>query len=168
MFKKNLGKQLKLQAKDLGACEQGLENLEALNKQELINRFIHYINFSMKNNFPSNDFIKKNFDSELLHRNNIYVDDFIERRNARTVVVIQGNSKGQLMYDGMTVAEIYVRHNSELTIDCSKFSKVFINIYDNSKVKVIQHDTASVYVYKHGDSCSVITEGDVMERNCKK
>lgn len=162
--KKNLGKQLKSQAEKLGACEKGLDNLERLNEQELVNRYIHFIDFCVEAQYPSNEFIKKNFDQDLLHRNNIYVDDFVERRNARQVVVVQGKSTGLLQYDGMTVADVYVRHDSEITIDCSRLSKVFISVYDNAKVNVTQRDGASVYVYRHGDNCLVSTEGDVMQR----
>lgn len=165
--KKNLGKQLKSQAKSLGACEKGLDNLERLNEQELVNRYVHFIDFAIDSNFPSNEFIKKNFDKELLHRNNIYVDDFVERRNARQVVVVQGKSTGLLQYDGMTVADVYVRHDSEITIDCSRLSKVFISVYDNAKVNVTQRDGASVYVYLHGSSCSYKSDGDVMIRRSK-
>lgn len=160
----NLGKKLKSQAEMLGACEQGLENLEKLNEQELINRYIHFIDFCIESNYPTNEFIKENFDKKLLEHNNIYVDAGIERRNARTVVVVQGKSKGLLTYDSWTTADVYVRHDSEVTIDCSRMSKVFINVYDNAKVKAIQRDGASVYVYKHGDNCEVIADGDVMQR----
>lgn len=162
--KKNLGKELKSQAKKLGACDKGLDNLEKLNEQELINRYIHFIDFAIESDFPSNQFIKDNFAEESLHRNNIYVDSFVERRNARQIVVIQGKSNGNLYYDGYNTADVYVRHNSDITIDCSRMSKIFVSVYDNAKVKVIQRDGASVYVYMHGDRCRVETEGEVLIR----
>ena len=167
-LKNNIGATLKKQAHQLGACKKGLDNLEKLNHQELINRFVHFIDFIIeKHDFPSNEFIKKNFDKALLAHNNIYVDAEFERRNARQVVVVQGESKGVLLYDGMTCADVYVRHNSEVTIDCSRLSKVFISVYDNAKVNVTQRDGASVYVYLHGDSCSYETDGEVMIRRSK-
>lgn len=162
--KKSIGKKLKLQAESLGACEKGLDSLEKLNEQELINRYVHFIDFVLEKNFPSNEFIKENFDKALLAHNNIYVDAEFERRNARQVVVVQGKSKGVLLYDGMTCADVYVRHDSEVTIDCSRLSKVFISVYDNAKVNVTQRDGASVYVYLHGDACEVVAGGDVMQR----
>lgn len=170
MFKRknDLGKLLKSQAEGLGACEQGVEGLEGLNQQELINRFLHFINYCTKEDFPSNEFIKNNFKQELLEHNNIYVDNpKIERRNARSVVVVQGNSTGCLLYDSFTTADVYVRHDSEITIDCARMSKVFISVYDNAKVNVIQRDAASVYVYRHGDDCEIFTEGEVMVRKSK-
>ena len=166
-FKKNIGKQLKSQAESLGACEKGLNGLEKLNEHELINRYIHFIDFAIDVNWPSNEFIKENFDKSLLEHNNIYVDAEFERRNARQVVVVQGESKGQLLFDGYTTSDVYVRHDSEVTIDCSRLSKIFISVYDNAKIHVTQRDGASVYVYLHGENCSVESDGDVMIRRSK-
>lgn len=166
-FKKNIGKQLKSQAESLGACEKGLNGLEKLNEHELINRYIHFIDFAIDVNWPSNEFIKENFDKSLLEHNNIYVDAEFERRNARQVVVIQGESKGVLLFDGMTCSDVYIRHDSEVTIDCSRLSKIFISVYDNAKIHVTQRDGASVYVYLHGENCSVESDGEVMIRRSK-
>lgn len=168
MFGKNkLNDDLKSQAEKLGACKQGIDGLEKCNQQELINRYVHFIDFTIEKDFPSNAFIKKNFDKEDLERNNIYVDARVERRNARQVVVVQGKSYGQLLYDGYTTADVYVRHDSEITIDCSRLSKVFISVYDNAKVKLVQRDAASVYVYLHGKNCTLESEGEVLERRIR-
>ena len=166
-FKKNIGKQLKSQAESLGACEKGLNGLDRLDEQELINRYVHFIDFVIEKNFPSNEFIKENFDKSLLEHNNIYVDAEFERRNARQVVVIQGESKGVLLFDGLTTSDVYIRHDSEVTIDCSRLSKIFISVYDNAKIHITQRDGASVYVYLHGENCSVESDGEVMIRRSK-
>ena len=164
-LRNNIGETLKKQAYQLGACEKGLDNLEKLSHQELINRFIHFIDFIVnKKDFPTNEFIKKNFDKALLEHNNIFVDSVIEKRNARQVVVIQGESSGNLFFDGFVTSDVYVRHDSDIAIDCSRMSKIFISVYDNAKVRVTQRDGASVYVYLHGNNCSVETHGDVMIR----
>lgn len=166
-FKKNIGKQLKSQAESLGACEKGLNGLDRLNEQELINRYVHFIDFVIENDWPSNNFIKENFDKSLLEHNNIYVDAEFERRNVRQVVVIQGESKGVLLFDGVTTSDVYIRHNSEVTIDCSRLSKIFISVYDNAKVNITQRGGAAVYVYLHGENCSIESDGEVMIRRSK-
>lgn len=168
MFKKDLSKLLNKEAKHLGACERGLENLDSLNEQELINRYLHFIEFAIDKQWPTNDFIKKHFDRELLHKNNIFIDEFISRRNPRHIVVVQGKSSGELLYDGFTTSDIYVRHDSDVSIDCSRMSKVFISVYDNAKVKVVQREGSSVYVYKHSESCKVEPLGDVLIRESYK
>ncbi len=165
MFKRNnLSNELKTQAIGLGLCEQWTKAWGNPNKQELINKFLHGIDFCIKHDYPTNEFIKKNFEKEILHRNNIFVDEDVQKRNARQIVVLQGRCTGTLLYDGMTSADVYVRHDSEVTIDCNRLSKVFISVYDRAKVNVIQKDGASVYVYLHGSNCEVKAEGDVMTR----
>jgi hypothetical protein len=165
MFSRNkLSSDLKKQAISLGLCEQWQNTWGNPNEQELINKFLHGINFCLAHNYPSNEFIKKNFDEEVLHRNNIYVDCDIQRRNPRQIVVVQGKSTGLIMYDGYNTADVYVRHDSDIVVDCTRMSKIFISVYDNAKVKVIQKDGATVYVYTHGDKCQVEVEGEVMIR----
>lgn len=161
---KRINLEIKKEAERLGCCQQWLSNWGECNEQELINRFIHGIDFCIAHNYPSNEFIKKNFDEEVLHRNNIYVDCDIQRRNPRQIVVVQGKSTGLIMYDGFNTADIYVRHDSDIVVDCTRMSKIFISVYDNAKVKVIQKDGATVYVYTHGDKCQVEVEGEVMIR----
>lgn len=168
MFKKkNISEELKSQAIGLGLCEQWTNAWGKPNMQELINKFLHGIDFCIKHDWPSNEYIKKQVDKELLHKNNIYIDEDVQRRNARQIVVIQGECTGTLLYDGLTTADIYVRHNSDITIDCSRMSKVFISVYDNAKIRVIQKDMASVYIYKHSKDCLIDTEGEVMQREFK-
>jgi hypothetical protein len=164
--KNTLAEKLKLQAQSLGACEEGIENVDNLNEQELINRWLHFINFAIKYDYPSNGFIKENFDRNLLEHNNIYVDANFERRNARQIVVVQGSSKGNLLYDCWTTSDVYVRHDSEVVIDCTRYSKVFVHVYDNAKVKIRQSDAATVYVYRYSKNCEITTQGDVLVRNC--
>lgn len=169
MFKRNnLSNELKTQAIGLGLCEQWTNAWGNPNKQELINKFLHGVDFCIKHDYPTNEFIKKNFEKEILHRNNIFVDEDVQKRNARQIVVLQGRCTGTLLYDGMTSADVYVRHDSEVTIDCNRLSKVFVSVYDRAKVNVIQNDGASVYVYLHGDECEVKSEGDVMMRRSHK
>ena len=165
--KSNLSEELKSQAVGLGLCEQWTNSWGKPNEQELINKFLHGLDFCIKHDWPSNEYIKKHVDKELLHRNNIYVDEDVQRRNPRQIVVLQGKCTGQLLFDGFTTADVYVRHDSEVTIDCSRMSKVFISVYDRAKVNVIQSDAASVYVYLHGDECEVTAKGDVMQRRTK-
>ena len=86
--------------------------------------------------------------------------DFAIKHNYPTNTFI----KEHFLFDGFSVCDVYVRHDSEVTVDCSQYCKVFVNVYDRAKVNVIQKDIASVYVYIHGEDCIVETDGDVMQR----
>ena len=163
-----LSNTLKNRAILLGLCTEWTDGWGNPDKQELIDKYLHGIDFCIKHDYPSVEFIKKHFEKELLHKNNIFVDEEVHERNLNHIAVFNGKCRGMLMFDGMVCCDIYVRHDSEITIDCTRMSKVFINLYDNAKVKVMQKDVASVYVYKHGENCSVETDGDVMLRSSGK
>lgn len=164
MNEKDLSRTLLTQAVSLGLCTQWTEQWGEPDQQGLIDKYLHGIDFCIKKGYPTNTFIKEHFDKDILHRNNIFVDEDVQARNMKHIAVLSGNCKGTLLFDGFSVCDIYVRHDSEVTIDCSQYCKVFINVYDRAKVNVIQKDIASVYVYIHGEDCIVETDGDVMQR----
>ena len=96
------------------------------------------------------------FDLEARRRFLDYIEE-LKETSARWL------ENGNIEFDG----HVYIRHDSEVTIDCSRLSKIFISVYDNAKIHVMQRDGASVYVYLHGENCSVESDGEVMIRRSK-
>jgi len=168
MIMTDLSNTLKNKAILLGLCTDWTNAWGDPDKQGLIDKYLHGIDFCIKHDYPSVEFIKKHFEKELLRKNNIFVDEDIHERNLNHIAVFNGKCSGMLMFDGLSCCDLYARHDSVLTIDCTRMSKVFVNLYDNAKVRIIQKDIASVYVYKHGDNCCVEYEGEVMVRNSNK
>lgn len=164
MNTEELSKMLKGQAVSLGLCKEWTEGWGMPGQQELIDKFLHGIDFCIKHDWPNVDFIKRNFDTNILHENNIFADENVHLRNENGIIVLNGKCTGMVMEGGFSVCDIYVRHDSDVIIDCNGLSKVFVNIYNKSHVKVIQSDAASAYVYLHGDECVAETNGDVMIR----
>lgn len=120
------------------------------------------MNFVCKNDFPSLDFIKQNFDADQLRDNNF----FYRRRSTPSQHRSCGGPE-RLLYDGYSVADVYIRHDCDVTIDVKDCAKVFVTLYDRANVKIRQGDMARVYVYKNGNSCGVETEGEVIVRERK-
>lgn len=136
-------------------------------RQGLIEKALHGMNFVCKNDFPSLDFIKQNFNADQLRDNNFFIDKEVHRRNTGRVVALNGCCRGMLLYDGYSVADVYIRHDCDVTIDVKDCAKVFVMLYDRANVKIRQGDMARVYVYKNGDSCGVETEEEVIVRERK-
>lgn len=164
MNDKDLSRTLLNQAVSLGLCTEWTEQWGSPDQQALIDKYLHGIDFCIDKGYPTNTFIKENFDRDILHKNNIFVDEDVQKRNMSHTAVLNGSCKGTLLFDGFSICDLYVRHDSEVTIDCSQYCKIFINVYDRAKVNVIQRGIASVYVYIHGEDCVVETEGDVLQR----
>ncbi len=133
----NLSDILKRQAESLHACKKALRNWPASDEpQKLIDRWKENIDFALENNFPSNRFIRDNFDLSLLHDNLIYVDENIKLKDAPDgVYVINGECTGTLWFNSWAAATVYVRHTSRVTIIAEDNAKVFVRIYDDADVK---------------------------------
>lgn len=168
MKNEELSKTLKAQAVGLGLCEEWTRGWGNPDPQGLIDKYLHGIDFCIKHGYPGDEFIKRNFDKELLHRNHIHVDEEVHLRNPKGTVVLLGKCRGMLLFDGWTVCRVYVLGESDVTIDCGHLSKVFVDLHGCAKSHILQDEAASVYVYKHGDACVAETKGDVCVRNSEK
>lgn len=168
MNREELSNTLKNKAINLGLCKEWTEGWGDPDRQELIDKFLHGIDFCVDNRFPTPEFIKQNFDKELLHDNNIFVDESLHLRNLHGIAVLKGNCKGMLMFDGLAVCDLYVCDGCDVIISCSGMSKVFVNLYDNAKVTVMQKDIAGAYIYYHSEDCHYETNGDVLVRKSLK
>lgn len=144
----NLSETLKQQARSLGLCDEWFgEWAENSSQQELIDKYVKGIDFAIKHQYPSNDFIKENFDHELLNKNLIFVDEFINEENAPSgIYIINGECSGSIRVSPWAVATIYVRHTSSINIVASDFAKVFVRLYDNAEVETSTSDGAVVKV----------------------
>lgn len=132
-------------------------------QQELIDMYVRGLDFCIEHDYPTTDFIKEHFDSYLLRKNRIYVDEEVEGGESG-VYVINGKCNGEVRFEDFTVATLHVRHDSELNVVAEGLSKVFIKVYNHAKVHVKQSDMAKVYVYLYGDECTIEREGEVMIR----
>lgn len=164
MDNEELSRVAKERAVGLGLCEEWTMCWGNPDRQGLLDKYLHGIDFCIKHDYPGAGFLKENFGLDLLHRNQIFVDENVHLRNLQGMVVLNGGCSGVLLFDGLSVCDLYVLNDSDVTVDCGHLSKVFINVYGHGKVDVTQRDAASVYVYLHGDDCRVSAKGDVLTR----
>lgn len=154
--------ELKYKAVSLGLCN-GWQKMWDKNKsgQELIDMYKKGIDFCFEHDYPSNEFIKQNFDQELRFKNNFYVEEEFNKHNPENSCVILGGN-GKLSFDSFSTCDIYIKDESEVEITASGFAIIFVNVY-GGKVAITQKGRASIHVYRHGD-CQVICDGNVVVR----
>lgn len=140
---------MKAEGISLGMCEDGIKGWHAdSSQQELIDKFKEYIDFCQRHDWPSCDFIKTNFDRELLHKNLIFVDEHIDLDNAPSgVYIVNGECSGTIRVAPWSVATLYLRHDTNVQIEAGDFARVFIRLYDNSNATVSAAENAIVKVY---------------------
>ena len=144
----NLSETLKQQAVDLGLCRPWTEAWGDCDQQELIDKYKKGIDFCIDKQYPSNEFIKANFDRDLLNANLIFVDEHIRLDDAPSgIYILNGECSGSIRFAPWTAATVYVRHKSNVTIIADDFAKVFVRVYDEANAKVVELDEAVIKVY---------------------
>lgn len=144
----NLSETLKQQAVDLGLCRPWTEAWGDCDQQELIDKYKKGIDFCIDKQYPSNEFIKANFDRDLLNANLIFVDEHIRLDDAPSgIYILNGECSGSIRFAPWTAATVYVRHTSNVRIIAGDFAKVFVRLYDGAEVETEAEESAVVKVY---------------------
>ena len=144
----NLSETLKQQAVDLGLCRPWTETWGDCDQQELIDKYKKGIDFCIDKQYPSNEFIKANFDRALLNANLIFVDEHLDFDMMPSgIYILNGECSGSIRFAPWTAATVYVRHKSNVTIIADDFAKVFVRLYDEAEVEAEAEEGAVVRVY---------------------
>lgn len=143
-----LNKTLRDEAIRLNLCKKWQETIwnENLSQEELIDIYFRGLDFAIEHHYPSNEFIKENFDKDLLRRKGVLVDDTYSLLNQRFAILL-GNSKSTMRYNGTNLAQVYVRDYSEVRIEAKGRSHIIVHTYDFGKVDAhILDDTATIKI----------------------
>ena len=157
---------LRRRARDLGLCDQWYDEWDIETPQEvLIEKYIKGIDFCIKNDYPKLDFIKAYVSSKMLAKHGVFVDGNIVESNAH-IAVLLGKSNGIIRYNGLSTGNVYIRHESELTIEATDMAKVFVETYEGCKLKAVATGNSKIFVYWHGGDVNV--SGNVTVRDKRK
>lgn len=153
MEQKELISQLKTDgiAKDLCQQYQGL--LERCGDTEkMVQLFFRGIDFCIKNDYPTLDFMRKHFKGKSEPYGG-FIDDDVQGLKNEKNVVLNGNCRAMLEYDGYSVSNLFVRHNSQGSVNVSGFAVLDIDAFDNSNLVVaVVGNTARVRVTLYGNA----------------
>ena len=114
--------------------------------------FIRGIDFCISENFPTLEFLWNNFKGKC-EPYGIFIDnDNVTGKNQRNVV-LNGKCYAELSYDGYTVSQVFIRHESKAEIVASGHSLITIDAFNDSHVKVMTlNQSASVIVNVYGNA----------------
>lgn len=160
----SVSEELKKKAIALDLCKEWTDGWVNPNLDELCEMFISGIDFCIKNDYPSLEYIKKHF-GVIAENHGIFVDTEINLHNP-DVAILMGSTKGSIKLSGYTSRDIYVRHNCEVNIKVKDKAKAFIRVFDNAKVTVENESSSRVFVYQYIDRFKgkIDTFGDVLVR----
>lgn len=147
-----LVQQLKKDGIDKGLCRLWQMKLrQDIDYKSLIELYIRGIDFCIMNDYPTVDFIREHFKGKC-EEFGVFIDDDVEQKNAPNIV-LNGNCRAFLEYDGYSVANIYARHNTRGSVNVSDNSIVTIDIFDDSELNVATAgDDVKVFVNVYGNA----------------
>ena len=126
-----LVQQLKEDGKAKGLCRMWQMKLKTgLDYEQLIQLYIRGIDFCISENYPTLDFIREHFKGKC-EVYGVFVDDEVTDKVNLPDVVLNGDCKAMLEYDGYSVSRLYVRHDSEVAVIVSDNAIVTIDLFDN-------------------------------------
>ena len=137
------------QARENGLCDEWFSDfLKNRNLSHLCEKFFKGSDWALENDFPTLDLLRK-FKPEQFGLHTDFIGK-IKLDSTFNQKAFFGNSKAFLKVDGFSVNEIYIRHNTELSIELHGNSKVFLTILDDAKANIMVNDHATVEVFSYG------------------
>lgn len=156
-----LNKYLKEKAVELGLCQDWQNQWKQdWSQKKMINKFYEGIDFCLKNNFPSDDFIRSYFPPKILHDNGVYINDAYSGLN-HTCSIIKKNSVITLRYNASNVGTVYVTDSSKLNLTAKNRSYIIVHALDDAIVTAQAFDDAKIVVIQHSATASVYSTGNV-------
>lgn len=166
----SISSELAKQAKRKGICEDWyLELKNETDTDSLLKMYIKGIDFCLSNDYPSNDYIRKNFKGKM-EAHGIHLDEVIDFKNKKKVVAL-GKCLGTVVMNEFNVSEIFIKNNSEIVVMAHGNSFAMIDLFDDSKLTVFTYDNAKVFVNRYGGEITQ-TQNDnstikIVEKNKK-
>lgn len=150
----NLSDKMKSEAIGLGLCAQWTAEWEDnSSKDAMVEKFVTGIDFCIRHNWPSVEVIKGKA-GDVIHKHGVYADEAVHLYNPHGIVVLNGACYGNAVFDGFTVATIYIRHTTCFRVTVGGMAKVRICLYDNANADVECVGNGNCSVYRYGGSVS--------------
>lgn len=146
MTDKELSDKLKQKAISLGACEKGLNEWGNLDKYELGEMYIRYIDFCLLNRYPSNEILKKEF-AGVREKFNVFVDDTNLFISNPKWSIFNGSCDCVVTFNDFGIGEMYVKDNSRVSLVALDNSIVHVSLIDDAKLDIVSSKYTRVFVY---------------------
>lgn len=162
--------QLKQDGITKGLCRMWQWKLKpGLNTDALIQLYVKGIDFCVKEDFPTLEFMRENFKGKC-EEFGVFVDDEIPELVDSPDTVLNGNCKAMIEYSGYTVARVFARHNSEAAVNVANNAIVTIDAFDDTNLVIATAGSdAQVYVNLYGNAqANCIGHGIILKKHNKR
>lgn len=156
-----LSKTLRESARQKGLCDEWYNDWEDdTNAETLVEKMYKGLDFVLKHHWPSNDFIKENFNLGFLRNNKVFVDDKYSVMDPEQSLIL-GKSEITIRYNAAHHGIIHVRDNSSVKLTAKNRCFVIVHLYDKAHIDASQFDSARIVLIKHSDDVTFIAGKNV-------
>lgn len=156
-----LSKTLRESARQKGLCDEWYNDWEDdTNAETLVEKMYKGLDFVLKHHWPSNDFIKENFNLGFLRKNKVFVDDKYSIVDPEQSLIL-GKSEIRVRYNAAHHGIIHVRDNSSVKLTAKNRCFVIVHLYDKAHIDANQFDSARIVLILHSTDATFIAGKDV-------
>lgn len=159
-----LNNELRNAAIGYGLCQKWQSNWNRdYSVRELIEKFYTGIDFCIEHNYPTNEFIKANFEKDVLRSNNVLVDDKYSLLNPINAAVF-GNSETKIRFNARNPGRIWCKDNARVSIYARNSSFVIVHVFGSAIVEADSRDDSRLLVIRHDKECKITCYGRAVEK----
>lgn len=145
-------------ATDINLCKPWQEKMKNdLSLKNLCQMYFDGDDWSMENDFPNLETLRKFKGQSEVHG---VFTDYVGMPNNLPKAAFFGKSNVQMIYNGFSVSQLVIRHETRATIKASENAIVIINLLDDAEIEIDCIENARVEVFTYGNS-NIKYTGDV-------
>lgn len=153
-MKSTISQTLAAGAKKKGICKNGLDQLlKTQYTADFVQLYVDGLEFCLVNDFPSNDFIREHFKGKM-EPQGVHLDEVFMTKNDRRVIAL-GKCNAIVDLNGFSVCELFVKHNSEISLRTYGHAFAMIDVFDDSKLTVRAFESSTVIVNRYGGELTI-------------
>ena len=133
------------------ACKSSLLALRNMSIEEMLQLYIEKIDFSICSDVMNDDFFIANSTPEQRYAAGIYVNEKYSKVNPELDVLI-GETKADILIDGYSVTQLFLRDNSVANVTAKDNAYVIIDCFNDTFVKINQSNQSTVTVNLYGNA----------------
>ena len=141
------------EAKDLGICKEWATRLKNASEKQMAKMFFTGSDWAFENNFPTIELLEKHPNAM---KYGLHLDADHETFDGLEHLAFFGKSTANVLLHNFEVAEVFVRHNSEIFIDAKNHAIVDVMLEDNARIEVQKDDTARVSVWVYSENAQAL------------
>lgn len=146
-----------IQAIESNICREWQEKMKGdLSLKNLCTMYFDGDDWSMSNDFPKVEVLRQFKGQSEVHG---LFTDYVGMPNNLSKAAFFGNSDIKMIYNGFSVSQLVLRHDTKASITVAENAILIINILDNAEVDINCIENARVEVFQYGGT--IKSTGDV-------